>query len=78
MMEPFRDRDDFADKRCNYKIVHNNDFVDYKRISGNSKFLVVYISNFGRHGFNSIIKSNVNKASIELFGKKIYLIMIVY
>lgn len=70
MMESFRDRDDFVDEKFNDKIVHINNFVNYKRIAGDSKFSAVHISNYGRYGFDSIIKSNIDKASIRLFDKK--------
>ena len=70
MMESFRDRDDFVDEKFNDKVVHINDFVNYKRITSSSKLSAVHINNYGRCGFDNIIKSNINKASIKLFDKK--------
>ena len=71
MMESFRDRDDFIDEKFIDKIVHISDFVEYKEIAGRSKLSSVHVENYKREGFDEIIKSNLHKANVKLFGNKI-------
>lgn len=72
MMESFRDRDDFIDEKFMNKIVCINDFVKYKEIAGKCKLSSTHINNYKKEGFDEIIKSNLNKASVKLFENKIF------
>ena len=68
MMESFRDRDDFIDNTYNDKIIKICDIVDYKQVAGLSKLSSMHLSKYGLSGFNNIIKSNIDKACVKLFG----------
>lgn len=71
MMESFRDRDGFVDERFIEKTVNINDFTKYKEIAGMSKLASVHVADYGKKGFDEVIKSNLNKADVKLFDDRV-------